>query len=398
MSKPKRTFTAEFKRDAIAMAERGDRSVAQIERDLGVSAGCLRHGRAQARRAAAAGTTVDHLAEQARELQRLRRENVRLRAQREILKKAVAMTQRVPRASITERYRWRAAQRTSHPVQRLCTAFGVAPSGLDAWLKRPASVRMMADQQQLVALAAIHTTTGQRYGSRRLRAALAVDGPTLSRDHIRRLMRLGHIHPVRTRRQRRRGAARTIREQVVANVLDRQFAVAVPNTWWLGDITTIATDEGDLHLAGILDLGGRTLVGWATAATQTTDLAVTAFQSALQRQGGGPSAGHHTDQGVQYTSRTYQALVTGAGVTMSMSRPGCCLDNAPMESFWATLKNELTHHRQYTTRAEAHLDVFWYIEVFYHRQRLHSALGYQSPASYLVQWHHDNQPVHQTQT
>ena len=256
----------------------------------------------------------------------------------------------------------------------------------------------MADQQQLVALAAIHTSTGQRYGSRRLRAALAVDGPTLSRDHIRRLMRLGQIQPVRTRRRQRGRATPTLREQVVPNVLARQFDVAAPDTWWLGDITTIATDEGDLHLAGVLDLGGRELVGWATAATQTTDLVAAAFHAALQRRGCGPCGGHHTDQGAQYTSHAYQALVATVGVTMSMSRAGCCLDNAPMESFWATLKSELTHHQRYATREEARLDLFWYIEVFYNRQRLHSSLGYRSPASYLAQWRHDNPPVHQTQT
>ena len=256
----------------------------------------------------------------------------------------------------------------------------------------------MADQQHLVALAAIHTTTGQRYGSRRLRAALAGDGPTLSRDHIRRLMRLGQIQPIRTRRRRRSRATPTRREQVVPNVLARQFDVAVPDTWWLGDITTIATDEGDLHLAGVLDLGGRELVGWATAATMTTELALTAFRAALQRRGRGPQGGHHTDQGAQYTSYDYQALVATAGVTMSMSRAGCCLDNAPMESFWATLKSELTHHQRYATRAAARQDLFWYIEVFYNRQRLHSTLGYQSPASYLAQWRHDNRSVHQTQT
>ncbi|MBA3468030.1 MAG: DDE-type integrase/transposase/recombinase [Herpetosiphonaceae bacterium] len=140
------------------------------------------------------------------------------------------------------------------------------------------------------------------------------------------------------------------------------------------------------------------MVGWATAATQTTDLVGAAFHAALTRRGTGPCAGHHTDQGAQYTSHAYQALVVEAGVTMSMSRPGCCHDNAPMESFWATLKSELTQHQRYATRAEAQLDLFWYSEVFYNRQRLHSSLGYQSPASYLAQWCHDNRPVHQTQT
>ena len=282
-------------------------------------------------------------------------------------------------------------------MRTLCGVLGVAVSGFSAWLKRPASARTMADQQHLAALQTIQAASGQRYGSRRLRAALAAEGSTLSRDHIRRLMRLGYIQPVRTRR-RRSGTPRTTRDQVLPNVLARQFDVVAPDQWWLGDITTIATAEGDLHLAGVLDLGGRELVGWATAATMTTELALAAFQAALQRRGQGPCAGHHTDQGGQYTSSAYQALVAGMGVTLSMSRAGCCLDNAPMESFWATLKSELTHHQRYATRAEAHLDLFWYSEVFYHRQRLHSSVGYQSPAAYLARWRHDNPPVHQTQT
>lgn len=125
---------------------------------------------------------------------------------------------------------------------------------------------------------------------------------------------------------------------------------------------------------------------------------MTDFKAALQRRGQGPQVGHYTDQGVQYTSHAYQALVAIAGVTMRMSRAGCCHDNAPVERFWATLKSVLTHHQLYLTRVDAQFDLFWYIEVFYNRQRPHSALGYQSPVDYLARWGHDNRPVHQTQT
>ena len=290
-----------------------------------------------------------------------------------------------------------------HSVRALCTVLGVATSGFSAWLTRPASARTMADQDHLAALQTIQTTSGHRYGSRRLRAALAAQGPTLSRDHVRRLIRLGQLQPQRTRRRRRGArAARPSRDYMAANILNRQFDVVEPNTWWVGDITTITTAEGDLHLAGVLDLGGREVIGWATAATQTTDLVVAAFHAALQRRGRGPCTGHHTDQGaghpLGHTSHAYQALVAGAGVTPSMSRPGCCHDNAPMESFWATLKSELTQHQRYATRADAQLEVFWYIEVFYNRHRLHSSLGYQSPAAYLARWGQDNPPVRETET
>ena len=203
-------------------------------------------------------------------------------------------------------------------MRALCAVLGVAVSGFYAWLHRPASARTMADQQHVATLQTIQTASDQRYGSRRLRAALAVTGPTLSRDHVRRLMRLGQLQPQRTRRRRRNARCiRPSRDQVAANLLNRQFDVVAPTTWWVGDITTVATDEGDLHIAGVLDLGGREvghpLGSWATAATQTTDLVVAAFHAALTRRGTGPSAGHQTDQGAGVPSGSHESRLSGAG-------------------------------------------------------------------------------------
>jgi putative transposase len=166
---------------------------------------------------------------------------------------------------------------------------------------------------------------------------------------------------------------------IAPNVLARDFTAAAPNRVWLADITYIPTDEGWLYLAAVMDLFSRKIVGWAMRDHLRTELAATALMMAVQQQR--PAAGliHHSDRGVQYASHDYRAALKAAGMTASMSRKADCFDNAPMESFFHTLKTELVHHRQYTTRADAQRDIFTFIEGFYNRTRLHSALGYISP-------------------
>jgi putative transposase len=166
---------------------------------------------------------------------------------------------------------------------------------------------------------------------------------------------------------------------IAPNVLARDFTAAAPNRVWLADITYIPTDEGWLYLAAVMDLFSRKIVGWAMRDHLRTELAATALMMAVQRQR--PAAGliHHPDRGVQYASYDYRAALNAAGMTASMSRKADCFDNAPMESFFHTLKTELVHHRQYATRADARRDIFAFIEGFYNRTRLHSAIGYISP-------------------
>jgi putative transposase len=166
---------------------------------------------------------------------------------------------------------------------------------------------------------------------------------------------------------------------IAPNVLARDFTAAAPNRVWLADITYIPTDEGWLYLAAVMDLYSRKIVGWAMRDHLRTELAATALMMAVQRQR--PAAGliHHSDRGVQYASYDYRAALNAAGMTASMSRKADCFDNAPMESFFHTLKTELVHHRQYATRADARRDIFAFIEGFYNRTRLHSAIGYISP-------------------
>lgn len=163
------------------------------------------------------------------------------------------------------------------------------------------------------------------------------------------------------------------------NLLDRNFAPAAPNQVWLTDITYVPTDEGWLYVAVVLDLFSRKAIGWAMRDHLRTELPLAALTMALQRQRPAPGLLHHSDRGCQYASAEYRIALESYGITQSMSRKGNCWDNAPMESFFGTLKSELVHHRRYATREDAKRDLFAYIEGYYNRQRLHSAIGYRTP-------------------
>src|SRR5256886_17403097 len=166
---------------------------------------------------------------------------------------------------------------------------------------------------------------------------------------------------------------------IAPNLLERNFTATAPNRIWLADITYIETDQGWLYLAAVMDLYSRRIVGWAMEDHLRAELPLTALRMAISAQRPGAGLIHHSDRGVQYASHDYRAALAAAGITASMSRKADCYDNAPMESFFHTLKTELVHHRQYQTRAEAQRDIFAFIEGFYNRTRLHSAIGYIAP-------------------
>jgi putative transposase len=171
-------------------------------------------------------------------------------------------------------------------------------------------------------------------------------------------------------------------QPVAPNILDRQFAADLPNQKWAVDITYIPTDEGWMYLAGVIDLCSRKIVGWSMADHMRTELVSDALQMAITRRNPGKDLLHHSDRGVQYASDNYLHLMQSHNIESSMSRKGDCWDNAVMESFWATLKNELVNHEHYPTHAAARASIFEYIEVFYNRKRLHSSLGYVSPEAF----------------
>jgi transposase InsO family protein len=249
------------------------------------------------------------------------------------------------------------------PVRVLCRALAVTPSGYYAWRQRPVAARTARDRQLLTTLRIVHA--GIRIGEKR----------------VRRLMRAGDLR-ARGRRAFRVTTDSRHTQPVAANHLARRFAVTVPNTVWAADITALATREGWCYLAVVLDLASRRVVGWAVRRTLDTDGVLTALQMALNRRRIAPGALHHSDRGRQYTSAAYQALLRANGFIVSMSRVGDCWDNAPVESFFAGLKAELLPARPWPTVDAAHVAIADHIETFYNRRRLHSALGYRSPADF----------------
>jgi transposase InsO family protein len=228
----------------------------------------------------------------------------------------------------------------------------------------------------------LHQASRETYGSPRMQVELVTRGQSCSVNRVARLMRLYHLAARHKRPSHPKTTCADPTRPVVPNRLAQDFTTEAPNQKWLGDITYIPTAEGWLYLAAVLDLYSRRIVGWALAQTMTTDLVAAALNMALGRRL--PAAGllHHTDRGSQYTSRAYQDVLTTHGVVASLSGTGYCYDNAPMESFFATLKAELISRTTYATRAAARQDIVWYIEGFYNATRRHSALGYRSPLDF----------------
>jgi len=271
--------------------------------------------------------------------------------------------------------------RDDFPVTRMCKGLVASPSGYYAWRKRPPSAREMANQELFKKVEVVYNENHGVYGSPRIYHELADQGVACSENRIARLMRLRGLQAKQTKRFKTT-TKRNRAHATAPNLLKRDFAADRPDQKWLADITYIATLEGWLYLASVLDLHARRVVGWAMSGRMTSDLTIAALEMALlQRQ---PDAGliHHSDQGSQYTDQAYQALLKDHGVLASMNGAGSWYDNAPMESFFGTLKSELVHHRVYHTRDEAKADVFFYIEAFYNRRRRHSALDYLSPEAY----------------
>ena len=279
------------------------------------------------------------------------------------------------------RYVFIQQHREALPVNLLCRVLEVGPSGFYAWLQRSESPRSQQNSRLLVAMKAVPHRSRQSYGSPRIHADLKANGYACGKHRVAQLMRR-HGIVSRHKRKFRATTNSTHTHPVAANILKRQFTVVAPNRWWVFDITYIPTREGWLYLAVTLDLYHRKVIGWAMDRWMTQQLVIDAFTMAIKNGHPASGLGHHSDQGVQYASKAFQALLKAAGIQCSMSRKGNCWDNAVAESFFHTLKVELIHTRQYHTRQEARAEIFDYIEVFYNRQRRHSVLGYLTPAEY----------------
>ena len=269
--------------------------------------------------------------------------------------------------------------RDTYPVRLMCAVLDVSPAGYYAWRDRPVSERAKSNATLLVAIRQVHQDSSGRYGSPRVHAVLRRQGRGVSRGRVERMMRRHGIRAIMAPPRRVRTTDSRHGLPIAPNLIARDFTAPAPNRVWLADITYIPTAEGWLYLAAVMDLFSRKIVGWAMRDHMQVELASAALTMAIQQQR--PQAGliHHSDRGVQYASHLYRNDLTSAGITASMSRKADCYDNAPMESFFHTLKTELVHHRNYKTRAEARRDIFAFIEGFYNRTRLHSAMGYTAP-------------------
>jgi putative transposase len=267
------------------------------------------------------------------------------------------------------------------PVTVLCDALGASPAGYYAWRDRPKSAAQQRREALLVDIQAIHAEVKARYGSPRIHAELQARGRRCCVNTVAVLMRKSGL-AVKTTRKFRHTTDSNHNRPVADNLLRREFDPEQPNEAWVSDITYIPTREGWLYLAVVEDLYARKVVGWAMAARMSSRLVVEALTMAVQRRLPGAELLAHSDRGSQYASEHYQRLLQAHGITCSMSRRADCWDNAPMESFFATLKKELVHHEDYQTREEAKASIFEYIEIFYNNQRRHSTLGFKSPTEY----------------
>jgi transposase InsO family protein len=270
-----------------------------------------------------------------------------------------------------------------YPVNVLCATLDVSASGYHAWAHRAPSLRTQANAALLPLIAQAHRESRQTYGSPRITHWLRDHGQPCGRVRVARLMRQAGLN----RRPRRRFRPLSLTDSdhdlpVAPNRLLAQAQPVRPDAVWVADITYVETQEGFLYVAGILDRCSRRCIGWAMGDSLATTLPLAALDMALTQRR--PTGGllHHSDQGVQYASRNYRQRLALAGVVPSMSRRGNCYDNTAMESFWSSLKRELVHRRTFASRAEARAAIFEWIEVFYNRERLHSALGFKSPVDF----------------
>lgn len=265
------------------------------------------------------------------------------------------------------------------PVRVMCAALEVSRSGYYAWRGRRESLRAADNRVLLAAIRRVHADHRGRYGAPRIQAALRAEGHSVSRGRVERLMRRHGIRAISQRRFRVVTTDSNHSLPIADNLLDQTFLATRPNQIWLADITYIPTDEGWLYLATVLDLFSRKVVGWAMRDHMRQELTIAALTMAIQRQRPAPGLIHHSDRGSQYAAGGYRQVLDAANMVQSMSRKGNCWDNAPMESFFHTLKTELVHHAAYATREAAKRDLFAYIEGYYNRLRIHSALGYITP-------------------
>ena len=272
-------------------------------------------------------------------------------------------------------------RRDQYPVRMMCRQLNVSASGYYAWRSRPESSRARSDRELLPRIKRIHAESKGVYGSPRVTAELANEGCRVGRNRVARLMRLEqlkgcpkrHFRATKQRNQARRAAK---------DLLKRDFTAVLPNQKWVADITYIATHQGTIYLAIVMDLYSRRIVGWSMSQWMSRRVAIDALRMAIDARQPSGQLIHHSDRGAQYMSDDLRDELAKRGIQASMGNTGNCYDNAAAESFFGILKRERINRTSYRTREEARADVFEYIEVFYNRKRRHGYLGNISPVEF----------------
>jgi putative transposase len=272
--------------------------------------------------------------------------------------------------------------RDQFPVTLCCLVLNVSRSGYYAWQGRAPSATHRRRQELTEQIQEIHRDSQQNYGSPKIYRELQARGVACNRKTVAKYMKTAGIRSKVVPPFRVVTTDSNHSHPVAENLVNRNFQPSGKNEIWLSDITYIPTGEGWLYLAAVEDLYTREIIGWSMSEQMESRLVVDALQMALSRSGSGTNLIAHSDRGVQYASDHYQRLLRQHGIRCSMSRKGNCWDNAPMESFFASLKKELVHHQEFPNREQARQSLFQYIEVFYNRKRRHSAIGYQMPSKF----------------
>lgn len=279
------------------------------------------------------------------------------------------------------KYAFMTAHEKEFSAQRMCTVLGVQRSGYYAWKGRPLSARERENIELMDRVREAFEISRNTYGSVRIRQYWLHRGYDFSRHRVARLMKKAQLVPLKAAKWHPQTTKQRLGARIAPNLLHQDFQASCPNEKWVGDMTYIDTAEGWLYLASILDLFSRRIVGWAMGDRLDSSLAEKAWKMAVLNRRPPALLLHHTDRGSQYTSEAYLKLLEKAECRISMSRTGNCYDNAVMESFYATLKGECAY-RQFPTKNDAKTAIFDFIEVWYNRQRIHSSLGFLSPAEF----------------
>lgn len=279
------------------------------------------------------------------------------------------------------KYQFIQQHREEHAISILCSSLGVSKAGYYDWLRRDESPRAQANRQLLERIKHFHQRSRRIYGSPRIYHDLRAEGECCSKKRVARLMRVAGIESKMVRRFVLTTNSKNT-QGPAPDRLQRRFHVARRNEAWVSDTTFIATAQGWMYLAVVLDLYSRQVIGWSMGSKNNSQLVEYALNMAIAKSGNVKGTIIHSDQGSTYASSSYQALINQQGLNCSMSRKGECLDNAVAESFFATLKNELIYHERYLSHREARQSIFEYIEIFYNRERRHSFLNYQTPTKF----------------